>query len=68
MKTIAIFYMRIYNRYNYYPSMKGWHFMNKTKTVDINNVTFENINSSVEIDDNEITINSESGKLHFLNQ
>ncbi len=42
--------------------------MNKTKTVDINNVTFENINSSVEIDDNEITINSESGKLHFLNQ
>lgn len=42
--------------------------MNKTKTVDINNVTFENNNSSVEIDDSGITINSESGKLHFLNQ
>lgn len=42
----------------------------ETKNIITNNVkiTIENNNSSVEIDDNEITINSESGKLHFLNQ
>lgn len=42
----------------------------ETKNTIANNVkiTIWNNNSSVEIDDNEITINSESGKLHFLNQ
>lgn len=42
----------------------------ETKNTITNNVkiTIENNNSSVEIDDNGITINSESGKLHFLNQ
>lgn len=42
----------------------------ETKNTITNNIkiTIENNNSSVEIDDNGITINSESGKLHFLNQ
>ena len=42
----------------------------ETKNTITNNVkiTIENNNSSVEIDNNGITINSESGKLHFLNQ
>ena len=42
----------------------------ETNTTLINNVkiTIENNNGSVEIDSNGITINSESGKLHFLNQ
>ena len=42
----------------------------ETNTTLTNNVkiTIENNNGSVEIDDSGITINSESGKLHFLNQ
>ena len=41
----------------------------KTNTTLTNNakITIENNNGSVEIDDNGITINSEFGKLHFLN-
>ena len=31
-------------------------------------ITIENNDSSVEINDIGITINSESGKLHFINQ
>ena len=42
----------------------------ETKNTIANNVkiTIGNNNNSVEIDDNGITINSESEKLHFLNQ
>lgn len=42
----------------------------ETKNTITNNVkiTIGNNDNSVEIDDNGITINSESGKLHFLNQ
>ena len=40
---------------------------NTTLTSNVK-ITIGNNDSSVEIDDNGITINSESGKLHFLNQ
>lgn len=42
----------------------------ESKNTIANNVkiTIGNNDNFVEIDDNGITINSESGKLHFLNQ